>query len=960
MTSLRSKTFLKPGFALISVLALVSLAALTATAFLASARLERTATRSIGDTTRLNMALNVGIESATKSLKFIVGDPPRPWNFVTTYWRTNSTNEVGYLFVGKAVASSTLNWTYVCAFTPSSWTNLSADLMSSNIIFTNTVCQATFSNDASTFMSTKGNLNFSPDPQNSDLKCTRIDMVGGRKSDPVGWVYIKQDIRTNSSSTNTANLPVARFAYFTEDLSGLIDADRMGGSSARSSGTNAEEISLANLTGSSATNISLNSYTNKRPQYLTPGMLLAMNGGVLTNTNDLRYFTSRLPKCLWTTKYTNYDRIPYVPISSTAPYYPTNQNVTGTKIGAGALKYPLTDLTPGGQSKIAAAITNSFPMFTNRAGGMNGNLYVNALAANIVDYADADPSPTIVNVSGVNAVGYDSYPLLTHLYDQFTFSNVGRTITHITWMQFWNPSTQPTVATAVTVNFTNNDIVRYTNTTITNTNRLYPLPGLTTTTFNLPIIPPNAGYVTNFTRPNIPLSGFPSFPTTFVTPQVWLNCQTSSVAPLLTANSISNSFSYSISGASITPAMTLRRQLDTLTSPTPVFSAGFLAGNQYLSGVSGARLPIHDPRMTPYLGQGSGNQYFQSAYNATYWRGYVSESSPPLNMGLADPAFWPDGVGTNTTVTSHGTLYASPAPPVTGLFTNSNTTTGLDPVPCKISTTNYYTNICELGNIFDPMQWSSPLAATTNNYANTNINSTWTANSLYGGGSTLRIGRPEHSRFAFTNLTSLPNSYPVPALGTSAAGLLDLFCVTNTYDWAGKININTAPLPVLAALAGGISVGNTSFSGSAPTNQMIYAFTNGVARFRSTYPFITPSQLAFISSDYGTNTTFTNSWPSTAVFSTNASGGLSGPTAINDQGREEWFSKIYNLTCVQSFNYRIYVVAQLTDTNGNPKGAMMRKYYNLYLNNNTPNASGGNPDLSTPSISPVILSETAY
>jgi hypothetical protein len=970
MTSLRSKTFLKPGFALISVLALVSLAALTATAFLASARLERTATRSIGDTTRLNMALNVGIESATKSLKFIVGDPPRRWNFVTTYWRTNSTNEVGYLFVGKAVASSTLNWTYVCAFTPSSWTNLSADLMSSNIIFTNTVCQATFSNDASTFMSTKGNLNFSPDPQNSDLKCTRIDMVGGRKSDPVGWVYIKQDIRTNPSSTNTANLPVARFAYFTEDLSGLIDADRMGGSSSRSSGTNAEEISLANLTGSSATNISLNSYTNKRPQYLTPGMLLAMNGGVLTNTNDLRYFTSRLPKCLWTTKYTNYDRIPYVPISSTAPYYPTNQNVNvpGKKIGAGALKYPLTDLTSGGQSKIAAAITNSFPMFTSRAGGMNGDLYVNALAANIVDYADSPindtlNSPTIVNVSGVNAVGYDSYPLLTHLYDQFTFNNNPPTITHTTWMQFWNPSTQSTVATAVTVNFTNNDIVRYTNTTITNTNRLYAAGAQQpTATFTIPSLSPNAGYVTNFTRPNIPLSGFPSFPTTFLTPQVWLNCQTSGVIPLPAGNSISNSFSYRIgaAGAFIAPAMTLKRQVDTLTNSTPNFSAGFLAGNQYGLGTP---LPIHDPRMTPYLGQGSANQYYESAYTNTYWRGYVSQTNPANPYGMADPAFWPDGVRTNTTIISHGTiglLYLNG--PTLGLFTNSNTTTGLDPIPCKISNSGSYTNICELGNIFDPIQWRPPAPlATATNYVNTNITSTWTSDSLYGGGSTLRIGRPEHSRFAFTNLTSLTNSYPVPALGTSAAGLLDLFCATDIYDWAGKININTAPLPVLAALAGGITLNTANFSGTAPVNaDMIRAFTNGVVKFRQTYPFITPSQLAFISSDFGTNTTFTNSWPTNAVFSTTATGGLNGPTAINDQGREEWFSKIYNLTCVQSFNYRIYVVAQLTDTNGNPKGAMMRKYYNLYLNNNTPNASGGNPDLSTPSISPVILSETAY
>jgi len=961
MTSLRSETFLKPGFALISVLALVSLAALTATAFLASARLERTATRSIGDTTRLNMALNVGMESATKSLKFIIGDPPRPWNFVTTYWRTNSTNEVGYLFVGKAVASGTLNWTYVCGFTPSSWTNLTADLMINNIIFTNIVCQASFSNDASTFMSSKGASNFIPEPERNNLICTRIDIIGGLKSPPVGWVYIKQDIRTNSSSTNTTNLPVARFAYFTQDLSGLIDADRMGGSSARSSGTatgtNAEEISLANLTGSSATNISLMSYTNKRPQYLTPGMLLATNGGVLTDTNDLRYFTSRLPKCLWTTSYTNYDRIPYVPISSNAPYYPTNPNVTGTKIGAGARKYPLTDLTPGGQSEIAAAITNSFPMFTSRAGGMNGNLYVNALAANIVDYADANSSPTIVNVGGVNAVGYDSYPLLTHLYDQFLYSSANRTITHTTWMQFWNPSTQSTTAGNITVNFTNNDTIRYMNTAVPSiavTARLYAAPG-TTTTFALPIIPPNAGFVTSFTRPAINLANatlFPGFRPAgdALIATIHLNTQAADIAAALPCN---NSFSYTWDTKTFTPAMTIKRQNSVLPNGT-TYSPGFLAGNQYIdaAAVIPSRLHIHDPRMTPYLGLGSTFQYGQSAYANTYWKGYVSELSPPLNLGLADPTFWPDAAAA-TTVGTQGQLGLA----TLGAFQNP------EPAPCKISNFNSYTNICELGNIFDPIQWKSPTTALTSKYANIDISSAgWTADNLWGGGSTLRIGRPEHSRFAFTNLGG---NYPVPRLGTSAAGLLDIFCVNNKYDWAGKININTAPLPVLAALAGGISLNSSSYSGTAPVNtDMIRAFTNGVVKFRETYPFITPSQLAFISSDYG-NSGWTNTWPNNAVFATNVPtgsipGGLRGPTAVNDQGREEWFSKIYNLTCVQSFNYRIYVVAQLTDTNGNPKGAIMRKYYDLYLNNNTPNASGNNPDLSTPSISPIILSETPY
>jgi hypothetical protein len=916
------------AFALISVLALVSLAALTATAFLASARLERQATSSIGTTTRLEMTLSAGRECAAELLDK-VGQPGFGWNFVTTYWRANIADELGYPLIGGANSKNNLRWTYYCGFTPATWTNLDTNFIGPFIKVTNLICQSSFSNDIAAFMTNATN-GFSANP--ASKVSTTITLVGGRTSPPIGWVYIRQNIRTNPAATNTAYLPVARFAYFIEDLQGLIDAERMGGLTLRDTGTNAEEISMSNLTGVTITN--LTNFTNARGQYITPSMLLTANGGFLSSTNDLRYFASRLRSCPFNDGI-NWDRIPAIPINSAKPNYPTNAGFNKRSLN--------TNLNSAkGLANIAYTITNNFPNFTNRAGGMNGTNYALALAANIIDYADADSSATTTNIvmpapaPPRSVVGYDSHPLLTHLYDQFTYSNATRTITHTTWMQFWNPSTQPTIAANVTVNFTNNDIVRYTNTTITNTNRLYLSPGLTTTIFNLPIIPPNAGFVTNFTRPNIPLGGFPSFPTT--TPQVWLNCQTGSIASV----PCSNSFSYTIGGATIAPTMTIKRQIDTLTSPTPIFSAGFLAGNQYIAAgaVAATTLPIHDPRMTPYLGQGSGSQYAQSSYATTFWRGYISQAGLSANIGLADPAFWPDGSSRN--VSTHGSLGAATAP-TTGLFTNSNSTSGLDPAPCKISNFGSYTNICELGNIFDPIQWRPP-ATTANNYANTNIDSTWTADPVYGGGSTLRIGRPEHSRFAFTNLGG---TYPTPNLGQSAVGLLDLFCVTNTYNWAGKININTAPAPVLAALAGGIKLTrDTNKAGTEVNATMINAFTNGVMRFRQTYPFITPSQLLFIAGNYG-STNWTNSWPNTAVFSRNL--GLAGVTSINDEGLEEWFSKIYALTTVQSFNYRIYVVAQLTDTNGLPKGAPLKKYYQLHLRNNNPNPNSG--DSASPSVS---------
>jgi hypothetical protein len=355
-----------------------------------------------------------------------------------------------------------------------------------------------------------------------------------------------------------------------------------------------------------------------------------------------------------------------------------------------------------------------------------------------------------------------------------------------------------------------------------------------------------------------------------------------------------------------------------------------------------------DPRMLNYLTSNPTTNGSAVDYANAYWQGYPSEFTSALISG--QPGNWPDGYNTADNPPPIRGIKNPTVPPL-GTFTIQDPLTLIaDPAPCKISNFGSYTNILELGNIFDPIQWAPPTTSVINNYANVDIpgGNNWKTNSIYGGGSTLRIGRPEHSRFAFTNLGG---TYPTPNLGQSAAGLLDLFCVTNTYNWAGKININTAPAPVLAALAGGIKLTrDTNKAGTEVNATMINAFTNGVMQFRQTYPFITPSQLAFISRNYGTNpanptTCWTNTFSNNAVFSSSVLGGLNGVSGINDQGMEEWFSKIYALTTVQSFNYRIYVVAQLTDTNGLPKGAPLKKYYQLYLRNNIPDS----PD--TPSVS---------
>jgi DNA uptake protein ComE-like DNA-binding protein len=111
-----------------------------------------------------------------------------------------------------------------------------------------------------------------------------------------------------------------------------------------------------------------------------------------------------------------------------------------------------------------------------------------------------------------------------------------------------------------------------------------------------------------------------------------------------------------------------------------------------------------------------------------------------------------------------------------------------------------YSNVVELGNIFDPIQWFDSAGISTNTgYGSDggqwiNLTPTAVASNAYGGGTSLRIGRPEFSRFAFTNLGG---TSPVPNMGLSSVALLDIFSLSDSYDNGGRINLNTAPEQVL-------------------------------------------------------------------------------------------------------------------------------------------------------------------
>jgi len=197
--------------------------------------------------------------------------------------------------------------------------------------------------------------------------------------------------------------------------------------------------------------------------------------------------------------------------------------------------------------------------------------------------------------------------------------------------------------------------------------------------------------------------------------------------------------------------------------------------------------------------------------------------------------------------------------------------------------------IAELGNIFDPVQ--------VNNSA-TNLFSSGEDYHKPGGGYSLRIGQPEYA-FGSTN-------------GKRGIELLDLFTVNSTNSVSalypttrGRININTAPRPVLEALFYNISpTSDSAHSNSVITIANATTIANALIANR---PYNKLSDLYKITSYLANSTNFTPSLSVNVPASANSPDSLAG---VFDRAREETFAKMVEFATVQSRAFRIFVVGE--------------------------------------------------
>lgn len=877
------------GVALVTTVIVVAVLAVVAVAMMQSTTVDRLSARSVANYTRAKLAAEAGVAVASAALA------------------TNSTNDTfivvlntnRQLFIGNGVTNppASTNFAYMPLFSAvSGLTSPVAAITSAVVPTTNVTGGVVFTNQL------PGGLSVT--------------------SPAITWLYM--------TSTNAANQVVtnARFAYWVEDLGGRLDMSVVGTNTAgRPSGTNPAEIALWSVFSPGANNDFGNAIAGAligaRSNLLTAATARLVNSGVATNhladlAANLRHDTNEPELIPLGFGYADQGR----------PKFNLNTNISAA-----------------GVSAIATIINQNLEQFVQRAGGYTNSAaggatntaayvpfsYLQTLAANIVDYADTDSTATTdgaaLTTNRVRPVyrGVDAYPFITEINKRYvwTSNNItnsggtpgrGVVVETTDFVEVWNPSsqaTQPGTLTflavhgqPVTFGFLNSSFAAP---TWASNSAGAVMDGVTTNQLNVSALQPNAFQVL----------ACPTVTNFFFVPS------TNAITAQIQQETANSSFHVGWSGLLVDAAMGgMLRNQGNLNLGTPINRSQLPSFIYRQSAAAFGDPASGDPRATIYLSRIlDANAYApNSSFGGRNRRaGTVAATQPFYEVS---PKTWPDSGHDSSPGNPAGTDNTLPTAVALASYTNIP--------PARLSNAGAYSNITELGAIFDPIQWrESSLAAWQGKWTNLTANAT--ADNGYGGGNSLRIGRAEHPRFTNT--------------GLRAAQLLDLFAVgpTNSAGMvvrrsAGRINLNTAGTNALRALAAGVShtsdpalqPGGTNF---VPPVGALNAFVQGVTNSRGAKPFFSVNELPSI-----TTNGIAAQWPTNSVFG-NTNAGVSGVTAWSDAAAEEWFRKIHSLATVRSRNFLIHVVGQSLGTN-NPTTPLStyRMAAQVYL---SPQRSGG-------------------
>jgi hypothetical protein len=886
----RSRYPNEQGVALVTTVIVVAMLAVVGVALMQSTAADRASSRSVANYTRAQLAAEAGVGMAGALLAMQMTND----HFIVV---ANTNRQI---FVGNGSNQPAGSFAYTPTFsTVNSVTSAVTPLVTNGIPVTNPPAGPNTTNF--TFTNLPGGLSATSPPA-------------------ISWVYLTT---TNAAGQAVTN---ARFAFWVEDLAGKLDLSVVGTTDStvgrRPTGTNPAEIALWSVfnpgVNSDVANPTAGALINARSNILTAATARLVNAAVTTDilaefAANLRHDTNEPELIPFGFGYADQGKAKYD--------LNTNTAAAGVGVIAGIITGNLRNPTNG-------SITFAS---TNRSGGMAGDRYVNAIAASMVDYVDSGNLPTSGGSGATAYRGIEGLPFVTETATAIQWMAHGTNITgfggkiadeiHVeNYVELWN-STDKAFSGKVGVSFVNDYAcgsvngfpidLRITNSSVNSS--VLNTSGFSLPDYEINVVPPLEPneYRAFSLGTNVYRFVVSATPTTEPN---YANGKKANAGGLLRlgrpTDGLTDSFSSTLrvryGGGDYDRVANIHR-VGNRTIYCKAFSSGANALPDWAGNVPALRMTPTDSPAVP--GDPRMGFYLTTTNNA---QGYASTPANPgssmgfRNNGLSsggtpynnDPSRWLDGGFTNSPLRT-AVITDSNRPP-----TNRQTTSHTNDFVQRLNDTGSWTNILELGHIFDPMAWNAPVgsgAVTTNGMpAAGNASTTVT----FGGGNTLRIGRAEHPRF--TND------------GLRASQLLDLFAVggpkvgtTVVSRMPGRININTASTNVLRALAAGVQHANEP--SLRPANLIVPVaavsnFVTSVTNFRESKPFFATSQLNLIS----TNMTNAASWANGTVFGrTN----LLGVTAWGDRSAEEWFSRIYPLSTVRSRNFVVYVVGQSVASN---------------------------------------------
>ncbi|NCY22959.1 hypothetical protein EBX31_13545, partial [bacterium] len=458
--------------------------------------------------------------------------------------------------------------------------------------------------------------------------------------------------------------------------------------------------------------------------------------------------------------------------------------------------------------------TNNLPDFSSRSGAMAAGAYISNIAASILDYIDTDTECTVDSV-GVSIANQPALPPIptwrggeaiawpNELFTRFHFETSDTkavaggfqySFKYKHYLEVWNICNRDVPLVNLILNNNRSFLVR-----------IAPLTfNLTNSTFGAVaplLLTPVAGSPANLKPGEFGMLESPTMTLRFTHPNatatdVQFQDWNQNYSVISSTNSVTKSTR--VISATKMGQLLYNKDIkkDALYGPVNgvIFatSLGYACQSTYRAGPPNLKSIGGDPRAQLFLGTWPTKGQLYVKYSSPGGLNWEEGNSGFANGYVNAQDLWPDrGIyKPSDNGVSPQTYSSSPEDYYNGKKNKWSTNVAL----CKFNNTGKFTNICELGSIFDPMQWEDssqlPTAAGGMPGLWTNLSANATKANTACGRTTLRIGRPEFTRFAFTNLGG-SKDLAVPNMGQSAVALLDIFCATNALDDGGKININT-------------------------------------------------------------------------------------------------------------------------------------------------------------------------